>query len=286
MSGSNPPGQSDEISFISGVTANGTVASTSFHTWNGDDPPSYSTDSYASKWGDPTPGTAGGTEYYYFDPASHWTAAEQASFIAGLNLWSAVANIQFAPAANATDADLTFIRGNLVNSGAYESAPNQYSETVGSTALNNQGSGVTISIDTSEYGWEHLASFTDAGGYDIETIVHEEGHFLGLGHDGPYNGNVDSATEQFSAYDTRLWSLMSYIEPQDTAAKYYSAYPVTGTEWNGNDPTTWMPDDILAAQELYGVATVTPLSGGQIFGLYDLRYRDRQHARSVGLWQC
>jgi hypothetical protein len=93
-----------------------------------------------------------------------------------------------------------------------------------------------------------------------------------LGHAGPYNGNVNAATQQFSPYDTRLWSIMSYIEPRTTTAAYYSQYPVIGTNWGvnqagyANEPTTWMPLDILAAQTLYGLPTSTPLSGGQTFG--------------------
>jgi hypothetical protein len=89
---------------------------------------------------------------------------------------------------------------------------------------------------------------------------------LGLGHAGPYNGNVDPATQQYDTLDTRLWSIMSYIEPGATTAKFYNSYPVTGTEWSGEDPTTWMPLDILAAQRIYGPAVGGPLSGGQIFG--------------------
>ena len=66
---------------------------------------------------------------------------------------------------------------------------------------------------------------------------------------------------------------MSYINPWTTSAKYYSSYPVTGTNWGVsadgyyNVPTTPMILDILAAQQLYGVATSGPLaSGGQVFG--------------------
>src|SRR6201999_526893 len=57
-----------------------------------------------------------------------------------------------------------------------------------------------------------------------------------------------------------------------TTAAYYNQYPVTGTNWGTNqagyynEPTTWMPLDILAAQQLYGLPTTTPLSGGQTFG--------------------
>ncbi len=65
---------------------------------------------------------------------------------------------------------------------------------------------------------------------------------------------------------------MSYIQPSTTSAKYYASYPVTGTNWGYTSdyyyraPYTWMPLDIIAAQQLYGVATNTPLSGGQVFG--------------------
>ena len=54
---------------------------------------------------------------------------------------------------------------------------------------------------------------------------------------------------------------MSYIDPWTTSAKYYSSYPVTGTNWGisadgyYNRPTTPMILDIAAAQQLYGVAT-------------------------------
>jgi Ca2+-binding RTX toxin-like protein len=106
-------------------------------------------------------------------------------------------------------------------------------------------------------------------------LVHEEGHMLGLGHGGPYNGNVNAGTQQFSAFDSRLWTLMSYIDPFDTTAKYYASYPVTGTNWGVSpdgyyyEPTTPMILDILSAQRLYGVATSGPLaSGGQTFGFH------------------
>jgi serralysin len=66
---------------------------------------------------------------------------------------------------------------------------------------------------------------------------------------------------------------MSYINPWDKSANYYSSYPVTGTSWGTSpdgyayEPTTPMILDILAAQQLYGAATSGPLAGGgQIFG--------------------
>ena len=257
------PTQADEISFISGVNADGTVAATSFHTWNGDQPATYDTVSDASKWGSSKAGTSGGTVSYYYDPASSWSASEQTALRQGLSLWSAVANITFVQTTNAAAATLTFVRNS--DNTSFESDTGGTGAYVGSTRLGNQGS-ATISIDTADYGFGPLGSFSAAGGYPVDTTIHEEGHFLGLGHDGPYNDTSNDATQQYSPYDTRLWSLMSYIEPSSTTAKYAGSYPVTGTNWNGNDPTTWMPLDILAAQRLYGAPTSTPLSGGQRFG--------------------
>jgi serralysin len=59
---------------------------------------------------------------------------------------------------------------------------------------------------------------------------------------------------------------MSYIRPEDTSAKYYSSYPVSGTNWGTTSdfyycaPYTPMPLDIIAAQQLYGAPTSSPLS--------------------------
>src|SRR6202008_2522009 len=67
-------------------------------------------------------------------------------------------------------------------------------------------------------------------------LLHEEGHVIGLNHGGPYN-NSKTGSQQFSAYDTKLWTLMSYFEPDDQTAQFYNNYPVTGTNWNAYDPT-------------------------------------------------
>ncbi len=269
----SPPSPSlqDEVTYLSGVNSLGAVAATSFWTWNRNtNPATYATSSYASKWGNGTPGTSGGTEYYYFNPASNWTATEENTFIACLELWSAVANINFVETTNAATANLTITRG--TDKQADETSGGQYLESIGATKLNQPLGPAVISIDTSVASFGPIGTFgTTLGEYAIETVIHEEGHFLGLGHAGPYNGSVISSTQQYSQYDTRLWTVMSYINPNDTSAEYYSSYSVAGTNWASGDginnyPTTIMPLDILAAQRLYGLPTSTPLSGGQVFG--------------------
>jgi len=261
----------DEVAFISSVNADKTLALYSFGAWNGDTPATY-TGGYtqAMKWGATTAGTPGGTIFYYFNPASNWTSVEKQWLSTGLALWSAVANISFAQTMNSALALITFTRG---SDGHADTTPKY---TIGKNAGLTGGTvllkmtGATVSIDTSVAGFGPIdGSFSNYGGYPLLTLLHEEGHSIGLGHAGPYNDSVNDSTQQFSAYDSMQWSIMSYIDPTDTTAEYHSQYTVQNTYWGSqNVPTTWMPLDILAAERLYGLPTSTPLSGGQTFGFH------------------
>ena len=87
----------DQVRFLSGVNADGTLASPTFATHNGDTPDTYGTMSRQFHWGPANAaGTGGGTLTYEFDPDSNWTATEQAALASSLSMWSAVANISFA----------------------------------------------------------------------------------------------------------------------------------------------------------------------------------------------
>jgi hypothetical protein len=59
--------------------------------------------------------------------------------------------------------------------------------TIGTGTLASHAStGTYIAIDTTVPGFGPLTgSFDTAGGYPYSTVVHEEGHLLGLGHAGP-----------------------------------------------------------------------------------------------------
>ena len=268
------PSQAAEVSFISGIDNSGNTVATAFATWASDapdnstapsGPATYNNTSAAQKWGaSSVSGTSGGTINYYFNPSSNWTPTEQSVFTTSTAIWSAEANVTFNLVTAAGLANLTISRG--TDKGAFASNSGASNVAIGTNTLGQTTSGI-ISIDTSVAGFGPVTSVTAGDGYPASTVSHEIGHVLSLGHDGPYNGNVNSATNQYSNYDTRLWSIESYIAPTDTAAKYYSSSPVTGTNWGTVQvPETPMALDILAMQQLYGAPTSTPLSGNQVFG--------------------
>jgi len=279
------PNLDDEVTYISGLNSNGSLAQIAYSAWDRNNPATYSPPyNHAAKW-QPAPsanlaGTPGGSVNYYFDPASNWNATEKQDFIAGLALWSAVSNISFTQTASTTSAQIRITRG---SDGAGQTeinyaGPSDAGVIGGSKLL--QITSATISIDTSVAGFGPItSSFMAYGGYPWEVILHEEGHALGLGHAGPYpfTGVSNPSTLQYSPYDVREWTIMSYIDPWDTTAPYSSQYSPAGTNWglsppNGNgqiynnEATTLMAADILAIQRIYGLPTSTPLSGGQVFG--------------------
>jgi hypothetical protein len=96
------------------------------------------------------------------------------------------------------------------------------------------------------------------GSYLFQTYIHETGHALGLGHEGPYNGaatyspNGPPAGNNIFTNDTWQWSVMSYNQQQNVAPSTF-AFVVTP-----------QMADIFAIQQMYGPPT--PSVGNTTYG--------------------
>jgi len=250
--------QESEVTFISGVTAQGTVAAQSFWTWSNNSPPTYNSYSEESKFG-PTQAGTGASLTVAFATASNWTTTEKAAFQAVMDLWAAETNVKFTVTDNVATADVQIARS---TTGGATGGNYSTEVAVGSSQLGHALSG-EIDIDTSVGGFGPIGSgFNVAGGYPWQTMEHEMGHVLGLGHGGAYNEGTTTDSPQYTAYDNTAYAIMSYNAAPDFSSDFN--WGVSGGYYRG--PVTPMMLDITAAQRLYGAPVGGPLSGGQVFG--------------------
>lgn len=149
------------------------------------------------------------------------------------DIYSEVLGISFVETASST-SDFFFSDN---QSGAY------------STSAGN-GSGISYSLINVQSSWSGgTSTYND---YTLQTILHEIGHSLGLGHQGLYNGSASFPSGATFANDSWQASMMSYFSQ--------------GENTNVNATTrflqTPMAVDWIALNDIYG----GDVFGGQTFG--------------------
>ena len=242
-----------EVQFVSGLNPNGTAATTNsaFADEGGV--------SRAFKLGGSTAGT-GAAISYSFDPTSNFTTAEKNTIREAFANWAAVANVTFTEDNDSAHVNSTDILLNRNTDGTAYADPDQ--SVANGTTLGHPQQQIFVTVDVETFGLDAPSAWR-----------HEIGHALGLGHGGNYNGlNSTPPSTQFSAFDDHQYTTMSYVSWADSEARYGSQNPNPGTDWglNPEGPRTYSDSiqmiDILAIQQLYGVAINTPFNGGQTYG--------------------
>ena len=159
-----------------------------------------------------------------------------------MQAWSEVANITFVQTSGS--ANITF--SNTGTMQAYASGCWYGSGAIASTNVNISSDWVTTDGGAND-------GKTGIDSYAYQTYIHEIGHALGLGHQGPYNGSASYSTNAIYANDTWQYSIMSYFsEPNYSGSSY--RYVVTP-----------QMADIYAVASMYGAATSTR-TGDTVYG--------------------
>src|SRR5262249_33108122 len=162
------------------------------------------------------------TNGYWGGSSHHWasnpvtvnitdlTAAEQALAISALNAYHEVCNISFSFTNG--PAQITYN-----NNGSPQAVTN--SNWDGSGHMTN----ATIDISSDWAG-----NTFDIYSYKSQTYLHETGHALGLGHQGPYNGSATYGTDNLYTNDTWQYSVMSYFSQNNYGGATHAASSTPG----------------------------------------------------------
>jgi len=171
------------------------------------------------------------------------TSAEQLLAQSALNAWHGIANLTFVQTAGS--ANITFNHNGSLT--AYETDNYNGSGIMSSATVDISADWVTTDGGAND-------GKTGIDSYAYQTYIHEIGHALGLGHQGPYNGSATYSANALYADDTWQYSVMSYFsEPNYNGGSY--RYVVTP-----------QMADIYAVQSVYGAASTQP--GNTVYGFH------------------
>jgi Ca2+-binding RTX toxin-like protein len=171
-------------------------------------------------------------------------ANEQMLALSALNAWHEVANLTFVQTSGA--ANITFTHNGTMT--AYET-----DNFTGSGAITSATINISADWITNDGGAYDGRTGIDSYGY--QTYIHEVGHALGLGHQGPYNGSATYSANAIYADDTWQYSVMSYF-PQNNYSGSSYRYVITP-----------QMADIYAAVSIYGAAVTR--TGDTVYGFHN-----------------
>ncbi|MCP4621299.1 MAG: matrixin family metalloprotease [Bradyrhizobium sp.] len=168
-------------------------------------------------------------------------AQEQALALSALSAWQQVANITFVQISGS--ANINFNHNGTM-------------QAMTSASWNGLGQMASATVDISA-DWVTTDGGANDGktgidSYAYQTYIHEIGHALGLGHQGPYNGSASYSVDAIYANDTWQYSIMSYFSENNYSGSSYR-YVITP-----------QMADIYAVAMMYGAATTR--TGDTVYG--------------------
>ncbi|WP_177306918.1 DUF4214 domain-containing protein [Pseudoduganella namucuonensis] len=186
------------------------------------------------QWNYLTP--AGNTIRYTFSTTGHpsdpdilstplaFSAAQQAATRTAMAYLSQVTGINFVETSNASLAQVHLANANIdgANTAGICMSSSEYGFLQGSQTITSYEASSYIYLDNVEWGTENANP--TPGGQGYETLLHELGHMLGLGH--PFDGDIRLPT----ATDNTNYTIMSYTHVGADRSTF-SEYDIAALKW-------------------------------------------------------